>query len=331
MISLLKFLDGPWEKVREYLRADLDHIEAAVNAQQGSTFNEDGSLQIGTIAGDSLTPTRYVANTGPNHTLQFDQVELSNGVKGRLPFSHLVPATRPGVLVGREGTIAGDFEEISLGAGLTMNGKVLIASGVGGSAGSEGPDGDAGVPGAQGLQGFQGIPGVGVPGSDGEDGEISVVVQAPALLPTVFVLSNTFVSDVGVAGVDNTAQTVSTIVIPANTLTRLGDRMRVQMFWRGDTGGAVTGTLAVNTVAVASTTDGGAATPQVTEGWLHYVDNTHAHIISMVNGVVSTTASSFNAAGFSWSADQNLDGAQDAVANNHIVVFTLVADAFLKR
>jgi hypothetical protein len=179
--------------------------------------------------------------------------------------------------------------------------------------------------------GLQGIPGVGIPGSDGEDGELSVVVQAPALLPTIFVLSNTFVSDVGVAGVDNTAQTVKTIVIPANTLTRLGDRLRVQAFWRGDTGGAITATLALNTVAVAATTDGGAATPEVVEGWLHYVDNTHAHIISIVNGAMSTTASAFNVAGFNWSTDQNLDVAQDAIGNNHIVVFSVIADGHLKR
>lgn len=120
MLHLLKYLDGPWEQMREYLRSDLEHIEAAVNQRWGATFNDDNTLQALTIAGDSTIDTRYVANTGPNHTPKWDQVNLSNGVTNRLPFNHLVAATLPSVLVGRQAGSSGDFGQIAVGPGLQV-------------------------------------------------------------------------------------------------------------------------------------------------------------------------------------------------------------------
>ncbi|KKK92005.1 hypothetical protein LCGC14_2707270, partial [marine sediment metagenome] len=68
-------------------------------------------------------------------------------------------------------------------------------------------------------------------------------------------LANTFVSGSGVAGSDNTAQTVKTVVVPANTLIAVNCRLRVRVYWRGDTGGAVTCTVTVNGVTIATSTD----------------------------------------------------------------------------
>jgi hypothetical protein len=137
-----------------------------------------------------------------------------------------------------------------------------------------------------------------------------------------------YVSGTGTAGADNTAQAVVTIVLPANSMQRNGDRIRVRAYWRGDDGGPITGTDTVNGVTIASTTDGGGATFQVTEAWLHYVDATHANIISMAGGAINTTISAANVDGFNWAADQNIVVSQDAVLGNHIVVFFLAADIF---
>lgn len=152
MISLLKFLDGPWERVREYLRTDLEHIEAAFNQQKTATFDESNKLKPSAILGTSSADSRYVSNQGTNHSPLWDQVDLSNGVKKRLPFAHIVPATRPGILIGREGTIAGDLQEIVIGSGLQLTGRVLSASG-GSGGGLQGEDGEDGLPGPPGPAG----------------------------------------------------------------------------------------------------------------------------------------------------------------------------------
>ena len=128
MLHLLKYLDGPWERVREYLRSDLEHIEAAVNQRWQQTFTDDNLLQAFAISGDSTIDTQYIANTGTGHTPKWDYVNLSNGVTNRLPFNHLVAATAPSVLVGRESGTTGNFEQISLGTGLTMTGTTLSAN-----------------------------------------------------------------------------------------------------------------------------------------------------------------------------------------------------------
>lgn len=144
-------------------------------------------------------------------------------------------------------------------------------------------------------------------------------------------LSTTYISGTGTAGADNTAQTVVTVALAGGTLTQVGDRMRVRCYWRGDTGSPVTGTSKVNGVTAAATTDAGAATLQITEAWLHYVDATHANIISMTAGTLNTTISAANVAGFVWANSQDIIITQDAIADNHIVVYALIVDIFPKR
>lgn len=138
-----------------------------------------------------------------------------------------------------------------------------------------------------------------------------------------------YVSGTGTAGVDNTAQTVKTIALAANTLRQLGDRIRVRAYWTGDTGSPITGTVALNGVTISHTTDGGAATLQVNESWLHYVDATHANIIENEAGALGG-ASGVNVAGFNWAAAQNMTIAQNQIGNNHIIVYFLAVDVFPK-
>lgn len=55
---------------------------------------------------------------------------LSTGVTGDLPFSNLTPATQASVLLGRGSAGgAGDFQEITLGTGLSMTNQVLASTG----------------------------------------------------------------------------------------------------------------------------------------------------------------------------------------------------------
>lgn len=163
-----------------------------------------------------------------------------------------------------------------------------------------------------------------------EDGEAvsGLVVQGDdtRLMGKVFPLANTYVSGTGTAGSDNTAQTVKTVVIPANTLTQINDRIRIRVWWRGDTGAGITATVTVNGVTIASATDAGAADLFATESWIHYIDATHANIIE--NGTYPATgpASALNMAGFDWTIAMDVDVDQDAIPGNHIVVAAIFLD-----
>lgn len=157
MISLLKFTSGKWEKARGYLRLDLEAIESAINRRWGATFGDSNLLQPGAIDGDATPATRYVANTGVDNLPTWDQVDLSNGVKSRLPYSHLVAATQAGIVIGRRSGSAGDFEELTTGPGISVQGLQLeavpaeLAGALAFGRGQEGEDGAQGPPGSGGL------------------------------------------------------------------------------------------------------------------------------------------------------------------------------------
>lgn len=138
MISLLKFVEGDWEYVRGYLKADLEHIQEAINQHWTDNFGGDSTLTAGTIAGDPTPATRYVANTGPNNSPKWDQVNLANGVKGRLPFEHL-PTVDNETLLGRRNGANGDIEQIAVGTNLSITGGPTPTLNATGSGDVNGP------------------------------------------------------------------------------------------------------------------------------------------------------------------------------------------------
>lgn len=74
---------------------------------------------------DDTNVTIAIASSGNIHT-------LTAGWTGDLPFPRLVPASGASLLVGRGAASgAGDFQEISLGANLSMSGTTLSAAGGG--------------------------------------------------------------------------------------------------------------------------------------------------------------------------------------------------------
>lgn len=138
-----------------------------------------------------------------------------------------------------------------------------------------------------------------------------------------------YISGTGTSGTDNTAMAVKTVVLPAGSLTQVGDRCRIRSYWTGDTGTPVTGTVAINGVTISHTTDGGGATLQLNESLIDYLDNTHANIIEKEAGTLGA-ASSPNVAGFTWASNQNVTISQDAIGNNHIIVYALIIEVFPK-
>lgn len=145
-----------------------------------------------------------------------------------------------------------------------------------------------------------------------------------------YALSTNYISGSGIAGIDNTAQIVQSITIPANTLTQLGDRCRIKVFWAGTTGTPVTGTTKLNGITVNAIADAGAATWKLSECWVHYIDATHGNIVSLANGILDTTISLPNVSGLNWGIDQLISVSQDAISNNHIIVYCIIVDIYPK-
>lgn len=95
---------------------------------QGDTLFASAVNTLSALAKDT-NATRYLSNTGTSNNPAWAQVNLANGVTGDLPFSNLTPASAASKLFGRGDSGAGDFQEITLGSGLTMTGTTLSASG----------------------------------------------------------------------------------------------------------------------------------------------------------------------------------------------------------
>jgi hypothetical protein len=145
--------------------------------------------------------------------------------------------------------------------------------------------------------------------------------------------SLSYISGTGTAGADNTAQTVKTLTLAANTLTQVGDRLRIRAYWTGSTGGALTGSLWIGPtgaeVLISDTTDVGAADFQINECFIHYIDNTHANIIETELGALGALSAP-NVAGFTWDTAQDILFTQDAALGNHAILYELLVDVFPK-
>ena len=120
-----------------------DNAIARYNGAGGTSIQDSGI----TIA-DAATGTLSGSNSGdvtlagtPNYITVAAQVitraliDLASHVTGRLPFANLVASTSANRLIGRGSTSgAGDFQEIALGAGLSLSGTTLSATGAGAGA-----------------------------------------------------------------------------------------------------------------------------------------------------------------------------------------------------
>jgi len=150
------------------------------------------------------------------------------------------------------------------------------------------------------------------------------------LTGAVYPHSCTYISGTGTAGADGTAQTVKTVSLTANSLTQVGDRLRIRVYWRGDTGAPITATVQVNSVTVSAATDSGTSSYFVTECYLHYIDSTHANILENGSYPATGANTAANVAGFAWTSAQNIDVLQNNVVENHIVVLAVIVDIFPK-
>lgn len=104
---------------------------------QGDLIYGSGANTVAMLAKDA-NATRYLSNTGTTNNPAWAQVNLSNGVTGDLPFANFTQASAASKLLGRgSASGAGDYEEITLGSGLTMTGTTLSASGTGSPGGSD--------------------------------------------------------------------------------------------------------------------------------------------------------------------------------------------------
>lgn len=123
------FLEGPWDHAKGYLREHLEQLSISLNAQWARAFNSDQTLTEFAIGNPGANVPSYVANTGPNRSPRWEKVDVAQGVKSRLRYVNFTAATAASRLLGRRSTSAGDWEEISLGEGLTMTGSELSAQG----------------------------------------------------------------------------------------------------------------------------------------------------------------------------------------------------------
>lgn len=67
MLSLFKWVNGPWEKVRGYLANDMQHLESAVNQRHAATFSDANKLLPGAVQGDPTAGPQVVTNQGNNN------------------------------------------------------------------------------------------------------------------------------------------------------------------------------------------------------------------------------------------------------------------------
>lgn len=130
-ISLLKFLDGPWETARGYLREDLDHLEAALNTRWANTFGDANQINL-TLSVSGILP---VVNGGTGlAAYAVGDLPYASGVTtiGRLPIGAVntilwsnggvpswtgSPVISTQILVGTLGPVRADtsFESVKTG------------------------------------------------------------------------------------------------------------------------------------------------------------------------------------------------------------------------
>ena len=154
------------------------------------------------------------------------------------------------------------------------------------------------------------------------------------LSPTnrVITTDTTYVSATGASGTANTAMTVLTRVLPANSLKAVGDRLRVRTWFVAQSGPSINTITALgpssSEVSIGDVTHTGGAAFDLTESWLHYIDNTHANLIEQEAGAGIGNLTGVNLSGFTWDAEQDIIITQSAVAAQFITVYGVFVDIF---
>lgn len=139
------YFEQPWEVAASFVREEFEQLYTTLAANWNRAFSSDGTLTPDAIAGDNTINTSYVSNEGENHSPKWAKVNLVNGVKGRLQFSHVEQGVEGRLIGVSTASSSGDLEPIILGDGLSMLSNVLsvdasalnIASYVPLSAGTE--------------------------------------------------------------------------------------------------------------------------------------------------------------------------------------------------
>lgn len=139
VVALAGDVDGPASST-DHAIVRFDGMTGKVVQDSGATISDAGALTATNFSG-THSGTSSGTNTGdvtlagsPNYLTLVGQVitraliDLTSHITGRLPFANLVAATAASRLLGRgSASGAGNFEELTVGAGLSLSGTALSA------------------------------------------------------------------------------------------------------------------------------------------------------------------------------------------------------------
>lgn len=137
-----------------------------------------------------------------------------------------------------------------------------------------------------------------------------------------------YISGTGTAGTDNTAQTVKSITLPAGALNKVGQGIRIRVFYEISAATAIVVALTLNGVTI-DTKSTAVTSPERFQADVMYVDGTHANFSGdfdtggIGTDVWTVGAIGINAGSFAFASDQVLAVTQTKVAATHVTVYEI--------